>query len=209
MAEVEMINEVQTSERVIAITFDDGPNPIFTPQLFQIFSEVQGRATFFMIGEQMAENPGLVKQAAALGHEIGNHTYTHPKLSELSPESCLAEVEGNEKLVQELTGVKPVVLRPPYLDYSGETLSIMKEKGYPMIGALNTEAQDWDQPGVDHILSVTRKCVGNGSILIFHDGYGDRSQSIKAVRILVKELIEQGYQLVTVSELLKLAGNKE
>jgi peptidoglycan/xylan/chitin deacetylase (PgdA/CDA1 family) len=200
-----LINDVSTSQKVVAITFDDGPNPIFTAQVLEIFREAEGKATFFMIGEQMDKHPEMVKKVVEQGHEIGNHTYTHPKLSQLSLAECLAEIERTEKLLEELVGQKPVVFRPPYLDYNQDTILIMQQKDYPMIGALNMEAQDWEMPGVDHILVKSRDCVKNGSILIFHDGYGDRSQTIEAVRILVSELTSQGYQLVTVSELLKLS----
>jgi peptidoglycan/xylan/chitin deacetylase (PgdA/CDA1 family) len=202
-----LINQVNTSEKVIAITFDDGPNSVYTSQLLDIFSEVKGKATFFMIGEQMKENPEIVKNVYEQGHEIGNHTYTHAKLSELSQVECLNEVERNEQLIQDLTGKMPAVLRPPYLDYNEEIAALMKQKGYPMIGALNLEAQDWEMPGVEHILSKSKECVKNGSILIFHDGYGDRSQSIEAVRLLVEDLKSEGYQFVTVSELLKLSNS--
>lgn len=200
-----MINEVPTSKKAVAITFDDGPNPTYTPQVLEIFSKAEGKATFFMIGEQMINNPEVVKQVAALGYEIGNHTYTHPKLSHLSTAECLEEIERTERLIEELSGRKPVVFRPPYLDYNQDTVSILQQKVYPMIGALNLEARDWEQPGVEHILEKSRDAVKNGSILIFHDGYGERSQTIEAVRMLVSELTSQGYQLVTVSELLELA----
>ena len=205
MGEKPLINDVSTSQKVIAITFDDGPNPIFTAQVLEIFREAEGKATFFMIGEQMDKHPEMVKKVVEQGHEIGNHTYTHPKLSQLSLAECLDEIERAEKLLEELVGQKPVVFRPPYLDYNQDTILIMQQKDYPMIGALNMDAQDWEMPGVDHILVKSRECVKNGSILIFHDGYGDRSQTIEAVRILVSELTSQGYQLVTVSELLKLS----
>jgi peptidoglycan-N-acetylglucosamine deacetylase len=201
-----MINEVPTSQKAVAITFDDGPNPTYTPQVLEIFSEAKGKVTFFMIGEQMKNHPEVVKQVAALGHEIGNHTFTHPKLSLLSTTECLEEIERTERLIEELAGRKPVVFRPPYLDYSEDTVSLLQQKGYPtMIGALNLEAQDWEQPGARHILEKSRDAVKNGSILIFHDGYGDRSQTIEAIRMLVSELTAQGYQFVTVSELLELA----
>jgi peptidoglycan-N-acetylglucosamine deacetylase len=198
-----MINEIHTSRRVVAITFDDGPNPVYTPQILDIFSAAKGKATFFMIGDQMRNNPEVVKQVADQGHEIGNHTFNHPKLSQLSMEDCLDEIEQTDKLVEEMTGRKPVVFRPPYLDYNQDTVSILQQKGYPMIGALNLEALDWEQPGVEYILEKSMDVVKNGSILIFHDGYGDRSQTIEAVQMLVSELISQDYQLVTVSELLK------
>jgi peptidoglycan-N-acetylglucosamine deacetylase len=198
-----MMNEIHTSQRKVAITFDDGPNSVYTPQILDIFSKAKGKATFFMIGEQMTNHPEVVKQVADQGHEIGNHTFTHPKLSQLSVEDCREEIEQTEKLIEEMTGQKPVIFRPPYLDYNQDTVSILQQKGYSMIGALNLEAQDWEQPGVEHIFEKSRDVVKNGGILIFHDGFGDRSQTIEAVRMLVSELTSQDYHLVTVSELLK------
>jgi peptidoglycan-N-acetylglucosamine deacetylase len=198
-----MINEIHTSKKVVAITFDDGPNPVYTPQVLEIFSKAKGKATFFMIGEQMRNHPEVVKLVTDQGHEIGNHTFTHPKLSQLSIHDCLNEIEETEKLVEKMAGRKPVIFRPPYFDYNQDTVSLLQKKRYPMIGALNLEAQDWEQPGVEHIVQKSREAVKDGSILIFHDGYGDRSQTIEAVQLLVSELTSQGYQLVTVSELLK------
>jgi peptidoglycan-N-acetylglucosamine deacetylase len=197
-----MINEASTSEKLIAITFDDGPNPIYTPQILDIFSEVNGKATFFMIGEQIERFPEIAKKALELGHEIGNHTFTHPKLSQLSREECFEEIKQTETLIKELVGGKSVVFRPPYLDFNDEIVSVLSQMGYPMIGAINMEAKDWEMPGVEFILEKTRYCVKDGSILIFHDGYGDRSQTVEAVRTLVSELTSLGYKLVTVSELL-------
>lgn len=208
MNEKMLINEIPTLEKVIAFTFDDGPDPIYTTQLLEIFHSVRGKATFFMIGEEILKYPQIVRKVAKQGHEIGNHTFTHPKLSRLSTAKCLEEIELTEKCIEKIIGQKPVVFRPPYLDYNEDTRSIIIQKEYPpMIGALNLEARDWEQPGVDHILKTSREYAKNGSILIFHDGYGDRSQTIEAVRKLVNELTLQDYQFVTVSELLKLSKN--
>lgn len=198
-----MINEVPNTQKRIAITFDDGPNPIFTPKILDIFAKVEGKATFFMIGEQIDNYPDIAREVVRQGHEIGNHTYSHVNLTELSPLECLNEVKRNENLIQKFTGTKPLVFRPPFLAYDEKTISMLRERSYQMIGALNTDALDWEQPGVDFILSKSRNHVKNGSILIFHDGYGYRSQTIEAVSVLVPELKSQGYELVTVSELLK------
>ncbi|YBZ95451.1 polysaccharide deacetylase family protein [Bacillus sp. AK031] len=200
-----LINEIPTAKKAIAITFDDGPNSIYTQQLLDILQEANGKATFFMIGEQMEKCPDVVKEVSAQGHEIGNHTYKHPRLSALSREDCFREIEDTERLIEKLAGFKPAVFRPPYLDYNQNTVQILQQKGYPMIGALNMDAQDWEQPGVDFIYEQSKKHIKNGSILLFHDGYGDRSQSIEAVRKLVVELTSKGCQLVTVSELLREA----
>ncbi|WP_438447676.1 polysaccharide deacetylase family protein [Gorillibacterium sp. sgz5001074] len=204
MRGTQIIHEVPTKHRAVAITFDDGPNPVYTPQVLEIFREVSGHATFFMIGEQMERSPDTVRAVAAEGHEIGNHTYTHPHLPELGTEECRSELSRTEQLVLDLTGVKPAVFRPPYLDYNEQNETVVGDFGYRAIGALNLDSRDWDMPGAEHIYMTSCRQVRNGSILIYHDGYGDRSHTVEAVRQLVRELTDEGYRLVTVSELLRL-----
>ncbi|MEK0316079.1 polysaccharide deacetylase family protein [Cohnella sp. 56] len=204
---MEIIHRVPTSQKAIAFTFDDGPHPIYTPQLLDIFEAVSGRATFFMMGKQMELHPETAREVHARGHEIGNHSYTHPYMTQIGPDACERELYDTDSLIARVTGSRPAVMRPPYLDYNSEVHAITAKLGYQVIGALNGEARDWEMPGVAHILDATRKQVGCGSILLFHDGFGDRSQTIEAVRILCKELTEEGYRLVTVSELLQMSDS--
>ncbi|RFB15337.1 polysaccharide deacetylase family protein [Bacillus sp. HNG] len=200
---MKMFQGLSISKKVVAFTFDDGPHPIYTPQILDIFKSVGGSATFFMVGEEMENHPELVKRVANEGHEIGNHTYSHPFLSKVNNEECLGEIERNEIVIEELVGQKPVLFRPPYFDYNDEVCRVLDKKGYSMIGAVNLDARDWEQPGVEHIFEASLKCVKKGSILIFHDGYGNRIQTVEAVRMLVQRMKDQGYHFVTVSELLK------
>jgi peptidoglycan-N-acetylglucosamine deacetylase len=202
--ELSIIQEVNTKHKAVAITFDDGPNPEYTPQILDIFREHNAKATFYVIGEHVTKYPEIAQAAYREGHELGNHTFTHPALTKLNPEERKKELEATERCIQEVTGEKAVTFRPPYLDFNEEVAELVERMGYPTIGAVNMGAQDWDQPGVDHILRETRSQVRPGSILIFHDGYGNRSQTVSAVRTLVPELVEQGYRLVTVRELLAL-----
>lgn len=203
----DVITRVPTIEKAVAFTFDDGPNPLYTPQVLDIFAKCQGKATFFMIGQQIEQNPDTASAVHIQGHEIGNHTYSHPSLPEISPEQCREELQRTESLITQVTGSKPHVFRPPYVAFSEQVAAISQgEFGYPAIGAVNGAATDWEMPGVQHIVEKTREEIQPGSILLFHDGFGDRSQTIEAVRILTEELTAAGYKLVTVSELLKLAG---
>ncbi|MCH1641993.1 polysaccharide deacetylase family protein [Paenibacillus timonensis] len=206
MSSYQVINEVSVREKAVAFTFDDGPNPLYTPQVLEIFREVQGKATFFMIGTQIEKSLETAKAVHEQGHEIGNHTYTHPHLPELSSEEVRRELQLTEELIRRVTGAKPKVYRPPYIDTSEEVAAITAgEFGYPAIGAVNGTATDWEMPGVTHIVEKTREQVRPGSFLLFHDGFDDRSQTIEAVRILAAELTAAGYRLVTVSELLALS----
>jgi peptidoglycan/xylan/chitin deacetylase (PgdA/CDA1 family) len=142
----------------------------------------------------------------AEGHELGNHTLTHPKLTQLAADAVRGELVQTDERIQRLTGAPARSFRPPFLDVNEQILALAAALGYRSIGAVNLETRDWEQPGVDHIVEKTREAVGNGSILVFHDGFGDRSQSVEAVRLLVAELAGQEYRFVTVSELLVLAS---
>ena len=206
MVKLAMLHRVPTTARVVAFTFDDGPNPVYTPQLLDIFRQVGGKATFFMIGQQIDAHPATAAAVHTGGHELGNHTLTHPRLTQLAPDAVRAELVQTHERIQLITGAPVRTFRPPFLDVNDAILALAAELGYWSIGAVNLGTRDWEQPGIDHIVEQTRGAVGSGSILVFHDGFGDRSQSVEAVRILVAELAADDYRFVTVSELLALAG---
>ena len=206
MVKPAMLHRVPTTARVVAFTFDDGPNPVYTPQLLDIFQQVGGKATFFMIGQQIDAHPATAAAVHADGHELGNHTLTHPKLTQLAPDAVRTELVQTDERIQRITGAPVRTFRPPFVDVNDAILALASALGYWSIGAVNLGTRDWEQPGIDHIVEQTREHVGSGSILVFHDGFGDRSQSVEAVRILVAELAAQDYQFVTVSELLALAS---
>jgi len=202
----DIIHVVATTERVVAFTFDDGPDAVYTPQLLDIFREVQGKATFCMVGAQIDRNPEVAAAVHEAGHEIANHTYTHPFLTRIDLDEARKELERTDARIREVTGGEPVrTFRPPYFDANDEVIALANELGYKSLGATNLEARDWDQPGVEHILKHTRDTIVPGSILLFHDGFGDRLQTVEAVRILVRELAHSGYRFVTASELFGLA----
>ncbi|CAM4303963.1 MAG: polysaccharide deacetylase family protein [Paenibacillus macerans] len=206
MSSHEVISRIAVREKAVAFTFDDGPNPEFTPQILDIFREAGAKATFFMIGTQMEKSLGTAQAVHEQGHEIGNHTYTHPAMPEVSPDECRRELAQTEELIVRVTGSKPRVFRPPYFATNAEVAAMAAgEFGYHSIGAVNGAATDWEMPGVRHIVDKTREALTPGSVLLFHDGFDDRSQTVEAVRILVSELTRKGYRLVTVSELLEMS----
>ncbi|MFD0693672.1 polysaccharide deacetylase family protein [Paenibacillus sp. GCM10027628] len=204
-----VIHAVETWHKALAITFDDGPNPEYTPQIQQIFQEFGGKATFYVIGRNVAQFRDIALSLAEDGHELGNHTYTHPFLTQLEPQQRRSELEAADRIIAEITGGSPATFRPPFFDMNEEVFRTVKEFGYTAIGAVNGEAEDWGLPGVGHILNKTREQIRPGCILIFHDGIGDRSQTMEAVRTLVPELLEQGYELVTVSRLLEISKTEQ
>lgn len=206
MEKLSLVEQVNVGEKVVAFTFDDGPHPVYTHQLLEIFRCAGGRATFFMIGQEMEAHPEVAAAVHREGHEIANHTYSHPDLTKLTLEKAREELLRTEELIREVTGETARIFRPPYFGVNDDILSLAAERGYQTIGAVNGGAKDWENPGVDYIVEHTRPTASPGSILIFHDGYGERSQTVEAVRILVKELAEEGYRFVTVSELLDMTA---
>ncbi|SEO73573.1 polysaccharide deacetylase family protein [Paenibacillus sp. OV219] len=204
MAAVTIYNEVKTEEKLLAFTFDDGPNPEWTPQFLDTFKQYGGKATFYVQGTNMEKYPEIARRIVLEGHELGNHSYSHPRLPELDREGQVEELQRAEQLIVAVTGVRPNTFRPPYLAVNDELLSVAGEFDYAVIHGVNLEANDWDMPGVSHIVDSTRAVMRSGSILLFHDGFGDRSQSLAAISILLEEAVAQGYRFVTVSELLGL-----
>lgn len=196
------IHSVPTPKKAVAFTFDDGPDPKFTPELLDIFEAVNGKATFFMVGQQAEKHPELVQKVALAGHEVGNHTHTHPSLPELTAEQQRTELESTSGILNKLIQQEVRVFRAPYLAVNETVFQHAERLGMHSISAVNLDARDWANPGVEHIVVSTLQSMQPGGILLFHDGGGDRSQTVEAVRLLVQDLTEQGYALVTVSELM-------
>ncbi|WP_337098566.1 polysaccharide deacetylase family protein [Paenibacillus sp. YIM B09110] len=203
-----IIHEVATKKRLLALTFDDGPDVTYTAQLLQVLAEYGAKATFYMIGSSIEAYSDVAREVHSQGHEIGNHTYNHPHLTKIAPAERKEQLERTDALIKELTGSSPATFRPPYIDFNDDVSEDAADLNYSMIGAVNMEAMDWAAPGVDHIVSKTMEQVRDGGILIFHDGYGDRSQTVEAVRLLLIDLKKRGYQFVTVSELLASVEDK-
>ena len=196
------IERVEGAGKKLALTFDDGPDEQYTQQILDILQQYNVHATFFMVGEQLDRNPALARAVHEAGHEIGNHTQTHPFLAELDVAAIRSELTQMEDRIVRVTGAKPVTFRPPYFSANDTVFEVVvNEFRYKPIGAVNLAAQDWDSPGTPHIVDKTMESVCDGGIFIFHDGYGDRSQTVEAIRILVPRLLQKGYELVRVDQL--------
>ncbi len=202
----------------IALTFDDGPDPEWTPQVLDILKEKHVPATFFIIGANAEANPGLVLRMYNEGHEIGNHTYTHPNLSDTPNEMVRIELTANERLFEALTGHSMRLFRPPYLGDAEPTdadeivpVEIAQDLGYTAVGE-HVDPSDWALPGVNAIVQRTLDQIHNPipdykgavNIILLHDAGGDRSQTVAALPILIDKLRAQGYQFVPVSDLVGL-----
>src|SRR5208282_2906734 len=202
-----------------AITFDDGPDPEWTPQILDVLKEKGVKATFFLIGVEAEKYPGITKRVYNEGHEIGNHTFTHPDISNISKRYFEVELNLTERFFEGKLGVKPVLFRPPYsIDQEPDTadqvrpLELAQDLGYITVGD-KVDPNDWhDNPRrsaddiVHDVLANLPPCKpGNlacGNIILLHDGGGDRRETVKALPQIIDALKEHGYEIVPVSGLM-------
>ena len=196
--------------KTIALTFDDGPDPKFTPQILEALQKADVRATFFVIGGNAEKEPELLRRIFAAGHDIGNHTYTHPNIADVATTQLNLEVSATERLFESVLGRQTHLFRSPYgEDSEPETqdqvkpMDALDQQGYVFVG-MRIDPDDWKQPGVDAIVDeVVRQAeTGEGNVVLLHDSGGDRSQTVKALPRIIDTLRERGYRFVTVSELL-------
>ncbi len=201
------------TEKLIALTFDDGPSREFTPEILRILREKNAKATFFVVGANAALEPGILRAVYADGHEIGNHTFTHPNLSEIPAAQLDVELNATQRVLESKLGVRTLLFRPPFVkDIEPETreqartLVSSAAMGYITIG-LKIDPLDWERPGAPEIVNrtINYATAQRGNIVLLHDGGGDRSQTVEALPQIIDELRSRGYRFVTVSELLGLS----
>jgi peptidoglycan-N-acetylglucosamine deacetylase len=200
----DVVWEVNTKHKMVALTFDDGPDSRYTNDILDLLEEHDASATFFVVGNRVVEIPDVAKRIIQEGHEIANHTNTHPNLSTLSQSELNKEITDAEKAIFNVTGTRPNLFRPPLGLYNDEIVHNIRENEYiAVMWSWHQDTYDWRNPGVETIVNKVLKNITNGDIILFHDYGGDRSQTVKALSIILPELKKKGYQFVTVSELLK------
>lgn len=195
----------------VALTFDDGPDPKWTPKILEILKEKGAKAAFFVVGKNAEDHPRLVQQIVAEGHEIGNHTYTHLNLVNQPAWRVRLELDATEQLIESLTGRGTALFRPPYNADStpsnfDELVPLQfaeRELGYTVVME-TIDPQDWARPGADAILQRVKESRITGNVILLHDAGGDRSQTVEALPRIIDWLRERGDQIVPLSELLKL-----
>lgn len=201
----------------VALTFDDGPDPQWTPQILDILQREHVPASFFIIGENGQANPQLVKRIVAEGHDIGNHSFTHPNMGEILGRLTELELNATQRLIEALTGHSTRLFRAPYFGDAEpqtpdevEPAAIANRLGYIIVG-LRVDPDDWARPGAAAIVQRTLAGLTNpnpderGQVVLLHDGGGDRAQTIAALPELIHTLRAQGYQFTTVSQLAGLS----
>jgi polysaccharide deacetylase family sporulation protein PdaB len=191
---------VQTEEKKIALTFDAAWGDEDTEEIMSILEQHNVHVTFFMTGGWVDSYPDDVKMIYSKGHELGNHSENHKNMSQLSSDEIEAELQSVHDKVKELTGYEMKVFRPPYGDYDDEVVTTVNDMGYACI-QWDVDSLDWKDYGVDSIIQTVceHKHLSNGSIILMHNG---AKYTAQALDTLLTNLEEQGYQFVTVSELI-------
>lgn len=195
----------RTAEKCIALTFDDGPHPKYTPQILDILDKYGAKATFFVVGKNAEMYPDIVKEEHLRGHEIGNHTYSHPNLRNISAMKFFDEITKTKEIIENITGVSPVLFRPPggYLsnDIVKEVTSIDNTS---VLWSWRQDTRDWAQTESDVIVKNVLENLKDGDIILFHDYNAGKSPTPDALERILKTLSEKGYRFVTVSELMNM-----
>jgi peptidoglycan-N-acetylglucosamine deacetylase len=186
----------------IALTFDDGPSAKLTPKLLDLLGAHHIKATFFVIGQNVADHPEIVARAAREGHEIGNHSWSHPAFAKMSDEAVRRELQKTDDAIQSATGNRPTLMRPPYGSIAPRQKKwINEEFGYKIV-MWDVDPFDWKRPGP---IAVTNRIVRNtraGSIVLSHDIHPG---TIEAMPAAIDHLEAKGFKFVTVSELISMA----
>ncbi|MGD1977851.1 MAG: polysaccharide deacetylase family protein [Akkermansiaceae bacterium] len=187
----------------VAMTFDDGPHPQNTPRLLDILRARNIKATFYVIGNLVDRHPEIVRRIVAEGHEIGNHTYTHRKLTTLNDYAVDEEMRKTEQSIIRATGVKPRTMRPPYGALTQRQRGMIFSRfSYPTI-MWSIDPEDWKRPGPSVVASRILTNAHNGAIILAHDLH---APTIDAMPQTFDGLLSRGYQFITVSQMLARKG---
>lgn len=208
-----------TTDRRVVLTFDDGPNDKYTEKILDTLIAKQAPATFFFVGERMIEHPDIVRRVYEAGYEIGNHTYSHSRRVHESPERIQRELLATNKLIAQYTEHRSILYRPPFLldlesqpaeviasAAAASTSAVMKtinNLGFVVVGS-HVDSDDWETTGPGALVREVIDTAPDGHIILMHDGGGNRSATLAALPIIIDEMRAEGYQFVSMSDLLGL-----
>ena len=202
-----VIWEVKIDKKLVAITFDDGPHPTFTPQILDILAKFDAKATFFVAGNKVERWPEVLKRTASEGHEIANHTYSHIYSGRITAGKLTNELKKTDAIIEQLTGQTPSLYRPVGGLYNNNIINTAVKNGKRVVlWSWNQDPHDWKNPPASDIAAYIKKGLSPGDIILLHDWHGSEystdSQTVKALEDVMTHLHQNGYKCVTVSELL-------
>lgn len=191
----------ENEEKRIALTFDDGPHYKYTAEILDILDEYNIKATFFVVGQLAEKYPELILREISEGHEVASHTWSHAHLNMLSDKSLEDEIYATEELLYELAEYRPTLLRPPEGKYGDNLLRVAGKLDYEVI-LWTVDTRDWAHTPSETIVKTVLDNTESGSIILCHDFIGGESPTPAALREFIPKLIENGYEFVTVSDLI-------
>ena len=183
---------LNSEEREIALTFDDGPDPVYTPQVLEVLRRWGVQATFCVLGREAAAHTWLLNAISDGGHLIANHSWSHVQLTRKRPAQIYEQLARTCDIIDETVGTAPALARAPFGDWDKRSLGISASLGMSPLG-WSVDTCDWEEPGARKITSTVMKSVEQGSILLSHDGGGNRSQTVAALRDYLPRLLDKGY----------------
>jgi peptidoglycan/xylan/chitin deacetylase (PgdA/CDA1 family) len=196
-AEVEQpLRYIHDGHKRIALTIDDGPSPVYTPQLLRLLHRYRITAAFSMIGVNVESYPRVARQVAHAGHMIVNHTWTHPDLAVMAPEEVQEEMTRGSAAIRRATGRHPHLFRAPYGAWSPAVLELCRQLQMTPLD-WSVDPRDWSLPGVDSIVDNIMANTHTGSIILEHDGGGNRSETVAALSIVLPRLLAEGFRFRT------------
>jgi len=192
------VYSVEREDDVITVSFDASWGGDQTLRILDLLDEYNAKATFFLVGIWVDKYPELVKEIHARGHEIGNHSDSHPEMSKLSNEQIIRELDGCSDKIEALTGERPTSFRPPYGDYDNEVVTVARSEGYEVV-QWSIDSLDWKNKGVDDLINRATKNVKKGDIILFHN---DSKYILQALPTILKTYQQQGFTMIPARDIL-------
>jgi len=204
----ENFSGVKEGLKILALTYDDGPNDPWTMKLLEVLEQEQVAATFFMVGRYVRERPEIARAVAGAGHAIGNHGFTHSNLIFASATKLRRELEDTSKAIEDATGERPFLFRPPFGARRPGTFKLAEElKMFPVMWRVT--CFDWTAKSHEEILKHARRQIAGGEVVLLHDGGHlgmgeDRSHTVRASQQLIREYKDKGFSFATVTEMMQM-----
>ena len=192
------VYSVERDDRVISISFDASWGGDKTIAILDLLDEYDAKATFFLVGIWVDKYPELVKAIHDRGHEIGNHSDSHPHMTQISESKMRQELDGCSDRIEALTGVRPTLFRPPYGDYDNKVVAVSRNEGYECV-QWSIDSLDWKNRGVSDLVKRATTNVQQGDIVLFHN---DSEYIVKALPEILAYYRDQGFQLIPVGDIL-------